>query len=141
MVMDSKSEALHPTTVVVVDDDAQILSAMKRIFRDEPYELLTTQDPYEAWTWIKTRPVDVVIADEFMPAMSGTELLDATRRQSPASARVVITGYPNTTVADRALQQGVHLFLVKPWEDQAIRDSVKKVLVARGGGPGELPAG
>jgi len=133
MVMDPRPEVPHPPTVLVVDDDVQILSALKRVFRDEPYELLTTQDPYEAWTWIKTRPVDVVIADEFMPAMSGTELLEATRRHSPASARVVLTGYPNTTVAGRALQQGVDLFLVKPWEDENVRASVKKVLESRGG--------
>ncbi len=133
MVMDPKFDVPHPTTVVVVDDDIQILSALRRVFRDEPYELLTTQDPYEAWTWIKTRPVDVVIADEFMPAMSGTELLEATRRQSPGSARVVLTGYPNATGAARALEQGVDLFLVKPWEDDAFRESVKEVLRARGG--------
>ena len=118
-------------TVLVVDDDAEILSALKRAFRDEPYEILATEDPFRALGWIQSRRVDVVIADEFMPAMRGTELLEAARRHSPRSASVVLTGYPNTTVASRAHQQRVDLLLSKPWEDELLRKSVRLLLSSR----------
>src|SRR6516165_6540363 len=106
----------HRPTVVLVDDDEAVLAALRRLFREDSYEILSTQDPFEAWSWIRTRPVDLVIADEFMPALLGTELLEAVRRNSPWSARVVLTGYPGTTVASRAVQQDVDLVVLKPWD-------------------------
>jgi len=118
-------------TVLVVDDDGEILTALGRVFRDEPYRVLSTSDPFEAWSWIRTRPVDLVIADEFMPGVLGTELLEAARRYSPRSARAVLTGHPNTTVASRAMQQNVDLVVLKPWDDEALRSSVRKILAGR----------
>ena len=132
MVMGPHKDSPHPPTVLVVDDDAEILAALRRLFRDEPYEVLTTQDPYEAWNWMKSRPVDLVIVDEFMPAMLGTELLEAARRESPDCARVVLTGHPTPTVAGRVFRQDVDLMLLKPWEDDALRNSVRRIMADRG---------
>lgn len=120
----------HPT-VVVVDDDEQILRALRRALRSEPYEVLTTQDPFEAWSWIKSRPVDLLIIDEFMPAMQGTELLEAARRHSLDSASIVITGHPNMRLAARAMTLGVDMMVMKPWEDERLRESVRKLIHAR----------
>jgi len=124
-------------TVLVVDDDLEILKALGRVFRDEPFRFLATSDPFEAWSWIRTRPVDLIIADEFMPGVLGTELLEAARHQRPRSARAVLTGHPNTTVASRAFQQGVDLIVLKPWDDDALRRSVRKLLTGRDDGPSE----
>ena len=66
-------------------------------------------------------------------------LLEAARRESPGSARVVLTGYPSTTVASRAFQQDVDLMLLKPWKDEVLRESVRKLLADRVGHPG-LPS-
>jgi DNA-binding NtrC family response regulator len=123
----------HPSgsdlpTVVLVDDDEATLNALQRTFRSEPYQVLATPDPFEAWSWIKSRRVALVIADEFMPAVLGTELLEATRRHSPRCAQAILTGYPHTTVVSRAFQQDIDLLIVKPWEDEALRTSVRKLL-------------
>src|SRR5687768_18382011 len=84
-----------PPTVLVVDDDPQALTALRRTFRNEPYELLSTDDPLIALDWLKGRDIDLVISDEFMPSMLGTELMEAARIHSPDTAMVLLTGYPN----------------------------------------------
>jgi DNA-binding NtrC family response regulator len=115
-------------TVVVVDDDAEVVSALRRTFRQEPYEVLATMDPFEAWSWIRTHEVDVVIADEYMPGMRGTELLRAAHRQRPSSASIVLTGHPRSKVGERVAEEHVDLLLFKPWNDDELRDSVRRLL-------------
>jgi DNA-binding NtrC family response regulator len=85
-----------PVTLMVVDVDLDVLSAVKRVFRNEPYDVLLTDDPFEALARVKSRPIEVVIADEFMPGMSGTDLLQEAGRHSPGSALIVLTGYPRS---------------------------------------------
>jgi response regulator RpfG family c-di-GMP phosphodiesterase len=130
-----------PPTVVLVDDDEQVLSALRRAFRHEPYRVLATVDPYEAWSWIRSRPVDLVIADEFMPSVMGTDLLEAARRARPRSASIVLTGYPQTTVGSRVAAKHIDLLLFKPWKDDELRDSVRRLLDDREGSrpPGPSP--
>lgn len=118
-------------TVVVVDDDAAVVNALKRVFRDEPWKVLATDDPYEAWSWIRSQPVDVVIVDEFMPHLMGTELLRAARREWPFSGAIVLTGYPHTTVGSRASEAHADLLMFKPWKDEELRDSVRRLLRRR----------
>lgn len=122
-------------TLIVVDDDKETLSAIKRVFRSEPYDVLLTDDPFEALARMKSRRTDVVIADEFMPAMLGTDLLQAARRLSPKSALIVLTGYPQSRDSVQAYQRTVDLVLTKPWEDDHLRSSVRSLLEVRNGRP------
>ena len=62
--------------VVCVDDEPAILSALRRSLRAEPYELLTTENPVNVLQWAGTRDVSLVITDQRMPGMAGTELLE-----------------------------------------------------------------
>ena len=120
-------------TLIVVDDEQETLAAIKRVFRSEPYDVLLTDDPFEALACIKSRPIEVVIADEFMPAMLGTDLLQAARRHSPRSALIVLTGYPQSRDSIQAYQRTVDLVLTKPWEDDHLRSSVRSLLEVRKG--------
>jgi len=128
---DARPKVLPPT-VLVVDDDSQVLAALQRAFRTEPYELLSTDDPLTALEWIKGRDIDLVISDEFMPAMLGTELMEAARIHSPETAMVLLTGYPNMAVSYRSFQQRVDLLIVKPWDDQELRNQTRRLLQDRG---------
>jgi response regulator RpfG family c-di-GMP phosphodiesterase len=136
MVLDSptseaaRSEPLLPT-VLVVDDDPEALSSLRRSLRSEAFHLLTTQSPFQALEWVRSAPIGLVITDEFMPGMLGTELLEAIRRCSPDTATVLLTGYPKPSVLFRGFQQRVDLFLAKPWGDQALRDAAVRLLHER----------
>ena len=131
---DARPKVLPPT-VLVVDDDQRVLSALQRTFRTEPYELLTTDDPFTALEWIKGRDIDLVISDEFMPAMLGTELMEAAHIHSPETAMVLLTGYPDMSVSTRSFQQRVDLLIVKPWNDQELRNQARRLLRDRGWHP------
>jgi CheY-like chemotaxis protein len=122
-----KTGAARPT-VLVVDDDVETLSALRRALRSESYDLLSTADPFVALGWVKSREIDLVITDEFMPAMLGTELLEAIRGSSPGTATVLLTGHPQPAVMFRGFQQRVDLMLAKPWEDPALRDAALRLL-------------
>jgi response regulator RpfG family c-di-GMP phosphodiesterase len=126
-----KPRASRPT-VLIVDDDAETLSALRRALRSESYNLLSTDDPFVALEWVKSREIGLVITDEFMPAMLGTELLEAVRSSSPGTATVLLTGYPKPAVMFRGFQQRVDLMLAKPWEDRALREAALRLLRDRG---------
>jgi CheY-like chemotaxis protein len=137
-------QALCPATVLVVDDDPQALAALQRTFRGEPYETLFTGDPFQALEWVKQRDVHLVITDEFMPGMMGTELLEAVRHRLPDAAVILLTGYPNMAVSYRGFQQRVDLLMVKPWNDLELRDQVRRLLREDGWDvpqpPGTIPS-
>jgi response regulator RpfG family c-di-GMP phosphodiesterase len=131
----SKEDArpgILPPTVLVVDDDRQALAALQRTFRNEPFELILTDDPFNALDWIKGRDIDLVISDEFMPSMLGTELMEAARIHSPDTAMVLLTGYPNMAVSYRGFQQRVDLLIVKPWNEGELRKQARRLLAERG---------
>ena len=117
-----------PATVLVVDDDPQALAALQRTFRNEPYELIVTDDPFAALDWIKGRDIDLVITDEFMPGMMGTELLEAVRHRLPDAPVILLTGYPNMAVSYRSFRQRVDLLMVKPWNDLDLRSQARRLL-------------
>jgi len=114
--------------VLVVDDDPEALSALRRSLWSDSYNLLTTDDPFQALEWVKSGLIALVITDEFMPVMLGTELLEAVHRTSPDTATVLLTGYPKPAVMFRGFQQRVDLLLAKPWGDQALREAALRLL-------------
>src|SRR5690348_12169747 len=84
--------------VVCVDDEPQILSALARMLRAEPYEFRGSTDPEEALDWVRSGNVALFLADYRMPFMSGTTLLQLVKAASPNTARLLLTGYPGETL-------------------------------------------
>jgi len=107
--------------VVCIDDDPAILSALRRVLRSDRYDLLTTVDPEEALDRILRPPVDVFIADERMPGITGTDLLRVVEQQSPATRRVMISAYPEPAGRLRSDRSLVQHFIPKPWNDGLLR--------------------
>lgn len=126
----SPSEEWRPR-VLLVDDDPRSLSALERALRHEPYRLLLADDPLRAEEWIKSRNIHLLITDEFMPGLLGTELLEVVQRYSPQTATILVTGYPNPVVAYRGFQGRMGLLLPKPWEGEALRAASLRLLSER----------
>src|ERR1051326_2049510 len=78
--------------LVCVDDDPEILRALRRVFRTEPWEVLTTEHPAQVLQWICDRQVDLIIADQRMPDMNGSDLLEVVQDYSPGTACVIQIG-------------------------------------------------
>lgn len=109
-------------TVLIVDDEASILGALKRVLHHEPYRVLTTTSPMEAFHLLATHSVQMVISDQRMPEMTGTELLLQVKVLYPDVVRVILTGYTDEEAIMAAINDGqVYKFLFKPWNAEALK--------------------
>ena len=128
---ETSRRTLPRQAVVVVDDDPQVLAALARILRDEDYDVLSTSDPWEALELIRSRNVGVLLADEQMPDMSGTSLLQLAKSHSPSTARIMLTGHAGNGVILHARQAGLFMVFGKPWDDRELKRVIRERLRAR----------
>jgi len=102
-------------TILLVDDEPNVTDALKRAFRREPYELLTATSAFAAQQILERQHVDVVVSDEQMPGMSGSEFLSSVRKQFPHTIRMILSGQASLEAAVRAINEGeVYRFFLKP---------------------------
>jgi DNA-binding NtrC family response regulator len=114
-------------SLLFVDDDPAILASLKRLFLDEPYDVSTCDDPRAALREVAARPPTVVVADFYMPPMTGPVFLHEVRRIAPFAVRMILTGKPDLGAVLAAVQDGaVYRFLLKPWDDDDLRMSVRQ---------------
>ncbi|HVE40032.1 MAG TPA: response regulator [Planctomycetota bacterium] len=114
--------------VVCVDDEPAILSALRRSLRAEPYDVLTTEDPESALCWVRTRDVSLVISDQRMPGMAGTELLEKVSKRSPSTARMLLTAFAGDTMGTPWLRHWAECMISKPWDNRMLRKTIRQIL-------------
>jgi len=119
---------IHRPVVVVVDDDPEILRSLGRLLRHEAYELLSTDSPSQVLEWTRTRKLDLVIADQRMPEMSGTELLLLLRERTPDTKGVILSGFPDTAVIVERSGLRLERYIAKPWENGALKATIRDLL-------------
>jgi response regulator RpfG family c-di-GMP phosphodiesterase len=117
--------------VVCVDDEPAILAALRRSLRRDPYDVLTTNSADDALHWVSTREVSLVITDQKMPGMQGTELLAEVSRCSPSTARIILTAYPGDTAATPGLGRRLEVMISKPWDVGMLRRTIRSLLRER----------
>jgi CheY-like chemotaxis protein len=118
--------------VVCIDDDPPVLAAIRRLFRREPYELVTLGEPGEVLDLIEARGVDLIIADQRMPGILGTDLLKTIRQKSPTTACVILTGHADLSDIAGAMNDGaVDRLIRKPWNDEDFRKMIRQLLTHR----------
>jgi two-component system, cell cycle response regulator len=113
-------------SVLIVDDEENVRSALRRTLRKTGYDLLFADGGRAALELLKKQPVDVVLSDHLMPGMTGLQLLREVRRLSPYSGRIMLTGHTDLDTAMAAIRQGdIDRFLTKPWDDIELRVALK----------------
>ncbi|HEV8315693.1 MAG TPA: response regulator, partial [Burkholderiaceae bacterium] len=111
--------------VLLVDDEPNVLSALKRVFRQENYEIVTAANGSEALIALKTQAFHVVISDFMMPGMDGGEVLRQVRALQPDSIRMMLTGHADVGAVVAAVKAGaVYKFMLKSWNDDDLRVTV-----------------
>jgi len=118
-------------TVVLVDDEPEVLAALRRALVREPYTVLTTSRPKEALRWVESLDVSAVVSDERMPEMRGTELLARVSARSPATIRLILTGFGGSTARKRGLGEEIECMIGKPWDDPMLRRALREFLFER----------
>lgn len=118
--------------ILCVDDEPEVLSALRRCFRNEPYRIFTACSAEEALARMaEGAGVDLVLADERLPGETGTEFLRDVRERFPGTARALLTGYPSEVLVQKGLEAGAEAFFYKPWGDPLLRDTVRRILLGR----------
>ena len=118
--------------VLYVDDEPSNLTALKRLFRSEPFDLVTDTSPINALSRIDTLKPAVVISDQRMPEMQGTEFLKEVEYRHPDCARIILTGHADLEAAMEAINEGhVFRFIRKPWENDDLKAQVRAALEYR----------
>ena len=117
-------------TILCVDDEANVLKSLKRLFRDEEYEILTAESGKEGIALLEQHePVQVVISDYRMPEMDGVAFFKEVHERWPDTVRIVLSGYADTAVVVAAINEGqVYKFIPKPWNDDELKVAIAKAL-------------
>ncbi|HYD80177.1 MAG TPA: EAL domain-containing protein [Paucimonas sp.] len=112
-------------TLLLVDDEENILNALRRSLRREGYRILSAGSAREGFEILAQQRVDVIVSDQRMPEMNGTEFLSRVRELHPGTVRMVLSGYTDLESVTDAINRGaIYKFLTKPWEDDALRTHV-----------------
>lgn len=115
-------------TLLLVDDEERILSALRRTLRREGYEIVTVNSVASALAVLDQRPVDLVLSDFKMPGMTGLELLAEARRRQPRVARLLITGWSQAVSPAELAAAEVATLIPKPWEDAELKRALREAL-------------
>ena len=114
-----------------MDDDPDMLETYARILQHGGYDCLTATGGREALDLLRSRRLDLILADLRMPEMDGLTLLANARRIAPGVPTVIVTAYASADSARRAREAGAAAYLPKPFGVTELRDVVARTLAGR----------
>lgn len=118
--------------ILCVDDEVEVLYALKRLLRSSDFIVDLASDPDQALDMVMHNSYDLIISDMRMPKIDGAELLAAAAKFSPSSRRVLLTGYSDQEATARAINQGkIHAYIEKPWDNRQFVDRITGLLHAK----------
>ncbi len=128
----SETTAETQSTILFVDDEANILSSLKRLFRPFGYQIFTADSGAQGLEIMNREKVDLVVSDMRMPEMNGAQFLEKVRERWPDTLRILLTGYAEIGATIDAINKGqIYRYISKPWEDNDITLTVKHALEQR----------
>ena len=116
-------------TILCVDDEPNILSSLRRLFRGKDFEVRTAESGRAGLALLDSQSADVVISDMRMPEMDGTQFLEQVRMRWPDTVRLLLTGQSDiSSVIDAINRSEIHRYISKPWDDDEIVLTVRQAL-------------
>lgn len=117
-------------TILCVDDEPHVLHALKRALRHEPYRLLTAASGSEGLSLLDQHTVQVVLSDQRMPKMLGTEFLNQVKSNYPEVIRMILTGYADVpSILDAVNRCEIYRFITKPWDETQLKRHLQECLL------------
>jgi diguanylate cyclase (GGDEF)-like protein/PAS domain S-box-containing protein len=121
----AESDYAGQSTLLIVDDEEGVTSSLYRLLRRDGYRILRAQSGAEGLALLARHEVQVVLSDERMPGMSGTEFLSRVKAMYPDTIRMMLSGYTAIDSIIEATNSGaVFRFHSKPWDDGVLRNSI-----------------
>lgn len=116
-------------TLLLVDDEENIIRSLQRTLRNKPYRIFTAQGSAAALEILENEDIDLVISDSRMPDMDGPTLLTEVQRRWPDKMRIMLTGYTDITATIKAINEGrIYRYLSKPWDDAELCSAIEQAL-------------
>lgn len=113
--------------LLLVDDEPNVLSALRRSLRREGYVTWQAANGEEALQVLEHYPIDVVVSDQRMPLMTGAEFLARVSERWPHTVRLMLSGYnEGQAQIDNLYQGAAWKFLFKPWDDEVLRSNLRQ---------------
>ena len=122
-------------TILLVDDEPEVLRLFKRILSAESALILAAQSGAEALEIARQTPLDLVILDVKLPDVSGTEVLRRIRKIDAGVPVIMVTSYGSVETVRTSMKLGAFDYLTKPFDNQEIRRVAREALASRAGGP------
>lgn len=118
-----------PWNLLCVDDEPNILSALRRLLRPHGYQVTIANSGAEALAIMEEQAFDLVISDMRMPEMDGARFLEQVKRRWPDTVRLLLTGYADVTSTVDAINKGeIYRYISKPWDDNELLLIVRQAL-------------
>jgi response regulator RpfG family c-di-GMP phosphodiesterase len=118
--------------VLLVDDEERILRTLGMLLRMQ-YDVISTTDGHEALRILQRERIHLLISDQRMPIMTGTQLLRQAKQMSPNTMRILLTGYADVDAAVDAVNEGeIFRYINKPWGPKELRDTIAEAVAIAG---------
>lgn len=115
--------------ILFVDDERQILRALKRLFIDSDYETVFMDNGEDALAYLEDHPVELIISDIRMPSMNGFDLLKKVKEMHPLTLRVALSGYTDSKKIYKALEENIaKMYMFKPWDNKELLNIIDQML-------------
>ncbi|MEM7431062.1 MAG: EAL domain-containing response regulator [Pseudomonadota bacterium] len=114
-------------TLLIVDDEAGVRGALRRLIRSEGYDVVTAADSREALHILESQAVDIIVCDQDLPGRSGTEFFTEIADRFPHQRRILLSGRFRSKDVAAALDDGsAHKFMMKPWDDAILKAEIRE---------------
>ena len=117
-------------SILLVDDEINIIQALKRTLRPDGYNILTANSGEAGLDLLAHHDVGVIISDQRMPHMTGVDFLRKVKALYPKTLRIVLSGYTELESVTSAINEGaIYKFLTKPWDDDLLLDNIREAFL------------
>ena len=117
-------------TILIVDDEIQIIRALKRALHSTGYEILEATGPEAAMNILDNTRPDIIICDYNMPGMCGIDVLKYAKKVLPNTFRVLMTGYSDLSIAVAAINEGsIYYYIAKPWKNDELTSMLQNIIL------------
>lgn len=112
--------------LLLVDDEENVISSLKRVFMDEEFEVFSANSGQEGLKMLAKEQIQVIVSDEKMPGMSGADFLSEAKKLYPDTIRFMLTGQASVEAAMKAINEGeIYRFFTKPWDDLQLAFAIR----------------
>lgn len=125
----TEEKAVPAWRLLCVDDEPNILSALRRLLRPHGYQISIATSGEEGLRLLEDQAFDLVISDMRMPEMDGARFLEQVSRRWPDTLRILLTGYADISSTIEAINKGgIYRYVSKPWDDNEMLLIVRRAL-------------